>query len=57
MKVEELANILRIHVETVKRLLRKGIIKSTKVKNHHGGSPRWEVSKKDLDEFLKSHEE
>lgn len=45
--VEEVACMLRMHIESVRRLIRQGKIKAIKRGN------KWLISYKDLDEYLK----
>jgi excisionase family DNA binding protein len=46
---KEAAHILRLHLETVRRLLREGLLPGRKV-----GLRQWRIRRVDLDEYLRS---
>ncbi|HLF76359.1 MAG TPA: helix-turn-helix domain-containing protein [Dehalococcoidia bacterium] len=46
LTVEEVAHRLRLHAESVRRLLREGDLRGFRL------AGRWRISEKDLDDFL-----
>lgn len=55
MKIIELANILRISPNAIKRWIKKGELKATmtKPKPYVGGHSYWDIEWKDWEEYLK----
>lgn len=48
----EAARLLRIHPETLRNYLRRGIISGIKLSNKRGGE--WRILKSDLEEYISS---
>ena len=52
LNTKEIAERLNIHVETVRRWLRRGILRGV----HVGGKGGYRIRERDLNNFLKSRE-
>jgi len=52
MTVNEVAERLAVHPETVKRWLRAGLLEGTKLPTGRWGRGEWRVSERDLTRFL-----